>query len=179
MFLADFKRQRHERKLKRRQENREQAVEGSDIDDAAMVPAKGFLAGIIELPTYRPKSEDNEMRTSAYVDLSISDVLRTISREAYLARCVLFETARLQRSLLSLGPLKLFQNARAVDMELIQLRKVLHKGDELIGLDYDDDGRRKKQHLILEGEPFQKALRMYFVSFYFVIPVCLARSEGL
>ncbi len=92
----------------------------------------------------------------SYIKLTFSDVLSTMSRESYLARRVLFETARLQRPLLSVGSLKLSGNARVVDEELIKLEKVLHNGDELIRGGYKNHDR------ILEGEPFKKALRMYF-----------------
>ncbi len=177
-FLADLRRQRRDRKLKRQQENQEPVDEAPDIDDAVIVPAKGFLVGGVRLPTYEPKSELDVMHSSSHVFLSISDVLKTISRDVHIARCVLFETARLQRPLLSVGPLKLFDNARVVDMELIKLDKVLDQGYELIDAELRDE-EQGKQSLILEGDLFQKALRMYFISFCFVIPMCSIWSEEL
>ncbi|KAH6843322.1 hypothetical protein B0I37DRAFT_448644 [Chaetomium sp. MPI-CAGE-AT-0009] len=133
-------------------------IQGSDIDDAVTVPTKGFLDGSLELPTYQPRSNYYTAVSPAnYVVLTISDVLRTMSRESYLARCVLFETARLQRRVFSVGPLKLSLEARAVDMELIKLYKVLDEGHELIHDPWREEDR-EKQGSILEGEPFQKAL---------------------
>ncbi|CAJ0547469.1 Ff.00g042230.m01.CDS01 [Fusarium sp. VM40] len=132
---------------------------GSDIDDTALAPANGFLAGNFHLPTYRPNNEVPQFFSPAnWVLLTISDVLSTMRKDSHLARCVLFETARLQRSLFSVGLVKLSLDARAVDMQLIELDKVLRKGDELIQGDWGEESR-EKQDRILKGERFQKALR--------------------
>ncbi|ESU15711.1 hypothetical protein FGSG_13526 [Fusarium graminearum PH-1] len=109
-------------------------MEVPDIDDTAIVPAKGFLGGLI------------------------NDVLLTMRNECHLARCVLFETARLQKSLLSVGLLKLSDDARVVDMQLIELDKTLVHGDELIHGSWGDEDI-EKQNVILKGDTFQKALR--------------------
>ncbi|QPC63400.1 hypothetical protein HYE67_005631 [Fusarium culmorum] len=125
-------------------------MEVPEIDDTAIVPAKGFLGGPINgLPTYQPKN---------WVVLTISDVLLTMRNECHLARCVLFETARLQKSLLSVGLLKLSDDARVVDMQLIELDKTLVHGDELIHGSWGDEDI-EKQNVILKGDTFQKALR--------------------
>jgi hypothetical protein len=153
-------------------------IEESNIDDAAVVFDKGFLRGRIHLPTYQPKGVHPGYSKPSYVTLTISDVLRTISQECDLARRVLFETARLQRPLLSVGPLRLSQNARVLDKELVKLDKVLGKGDELIEHGWSVESV-KEQLLTLQAEPFQKALRMYFASLYLVIPVHLSSSLGL
>jgi hypothetical protein len=91
-------------------------------------------------------------------------------KDSYLARCVLFETVRLQRSLFSVGPVKLSQDARAVDMQLIELDKVLGQGDELIQGHWGEESKEKQDHT-LKGEPFQKALRTNYISFYLLIPI--------
>jgi hypothetical protein len=140
-------------------------IQSPELDDTAIVPANGFLnsypgKGYTELPTYRPKNEMPQFFSPVnWVLLTITDVLLTMHKESYLARCVLFETARLQRPLFSVGPLKLSQDARLVDMQLIQLNKVLDKGDELIQGSWDEEDKAK-QDLVLKGKPFQKALRM-------------------
>ncbi|WXC53704.1 hypothetical protein QX201_013344 [Fusarium graminearum] len=136
-------------------------MEVPDIDDTAIVPAKGFLGGPINgLPTYQPKNEQPQFFSPAnWVVLTISDVLLTMRNECHLARCVLFETARLQKSLLSVGLLKLSGDARVVDMQLIELDKTLVHGDELIHGSWGDEDI-EKQNVILKGDTFQKALRM-------------------
>ncbi|PCD32189.1 hypothetical protein FGRA07_09441 [Fusarium graminearum] len=135
-------------------------MEVPDIDDTAIVPAKGFLGGPINgLPTYQPKNEQPQFFSPAnWVVLTISDVLLTMRNECHLARCVLFETARLQKSLLSVGLLKLSDDARVVDMQLIELDKTLVHGDELIHGSWGDEDI-EKQNVILKGDTFQKALR--------------------
>ncbi|QPC72278.1 hypothetical protein HYE68_003030 [Fusarium pseudograminearum] len=135
-------------------------MEVPDIDDTAIVPAKGFLGVPINgLPTYQPKNEQPQFSFPAnWVVLTISDVLLTMRNECHLARCVLFETARLQKSLLSVGLLKLSDDARVVDMQLIELDKTLVHGDELIHGSWGDEDI-EKQNLILKGDAFQKALR--------------------
>ncbi|KAK3291255.1 uncharacterized protein B0H64DRAFT_410200 [Chaetomium fimeti] len=174
MSLICFKRWRRNRKQAveepidpRIQQSRNPKGQVSDIDDAVVVPTKGFLGGSLdkgfldgslELPTYKPRFNPiNMVSPFNWVMLTISDVLRTMSRDSYLARCVLFETARLQRRVFSTGSLKLSESARAVDMELITLRKVLDEGHELIGGRWDEE-ERKKQGFILQGEPFQQAI---------------------
>jgi hypothetical protein len=153
-------------------------IEASDIDDTVIVPAKGFLAGNLGLPTYRPKTEVPQFFSPAnWVLLTISDVLSTMRKDSYLARCLLFETARLQRPIFSVGPLKLSQNARVVDMEMIELNKVLGHGDELIQGSWSEESQ-EKQDRILKGEPFQKALRMNYISFHLLIPICLSCRES-
>ncbi|CAF3475645.1 unnamed protein product [Fusarium graminearum] len=134
-------------------------MEVPDIDDTAIVPAKGFLGGPINgLPTYQPKNEQPQFFSPAnWVVLTISDVLLTMRNECHLARCVLFETARLQKSLLSVGLLKLSDDARVVDMQLIELDKTLVHGDELIHGSWGDEDI-EKQNVILKGDTFQKAL---------------------
>jgi hypothetical protein len=148
-------------------------IKGSDIDDTALAPANGFLAGNFRLPTYRPKNEVPQFFSPAnWVLLTISDVLSTMRKDSHLARCVLFETVRLRRSLFSVGPVKLSQDARAVDMQLIELDKVLGQGDELIQGDWGEESK-EKQDRVLKGEPFQKALRTNYISFYPLISSCL------
>jgi hypothetical protein len=157
--------------------NLECDIEGSDIDDTAVVPAKGFLAGNFDLPTYKPKNEmPHAFSPANWVLLTISDVLSTMRKDSYLARCVLFETARLQRPLFSVGTLKLSQNARVVDKQLIELKKVLGRGDELIRGSWNEE-TQEKQDRILKGDPFQKALRMNYISFYLLIPISLNCSD--
>ncbi|KAF0635377.1 hypothetical protein FPSE5266_03438 [Fusarium pseudograminearum] len=134
-------------------------MEVPDIDDTAIVPAKGFLGVPVNgLPTYQPKNEQPQFFSPAnWVVLTISDVLLTMRNECHLARCVLFETARLQKSLLSVGLLKLSDDARVVDMQLIELDKTLVHGDELIHGSWGDEDI-EKQNVILKGDTFQKAL---------------------
>ncbi|KAL8392165.1 hypothetical protein RB595_002376 [Gaeumannomyces hyphopodioides] len=160
MFLDCFKRRRRNRKPA--------AVEpaphsptipqystiGWQIDDAAMVPAQGFLSGRVKLPTYGPPLTDKSFSQRVYVSLTTSDVLEAMRRGAYLARCVLFETARLHKPLISVGALRLSQDARVLDTELVDLDKGFAQGGELIL------SKGREQDLILKGEPFQKVLRI-------------------
>lgn len=148
-------------------------MEGSDIDDTAVIPANGFLAGNSGLPTYRPKKEVHQAFSPAdWVLLTISDVLSTIRNDSHLARSVLWETARLQRHLFSVGPLKLPEDARAVDIQLTELEKVLGQGNELIQGGGSDENH-EKQKRILTGEVFQKALSTNHISFHLLIPTRL------
>ncbi|KAL6923079.1 hypothetical protein ACHAP8_004020 [Fusarium lateritium] len=149
------------------QQNRKQAVleantdvEGPDLDDTVIVPAKGFLgSSITRLPTYEPKDVTRQHRSRAdYVRLSIKDVLSTMRKESHLARCMLFETARLQKTPPSVKSLKLPQDARILDIQLLELEKVLLSGNELIRGPRSDK-HREKQNLIIKGKPFKKALR--------------------
>ncbi|OBS19921.1 hypothetical protein FPOA_11646 [Fusarium poae] len=153
------------------QENRKQAVletnkdvgtdtEGRELDDTAIVPADGFLGrSNFRLPTYEPKDSPRPHRSHAdYVRLSIKDILSTMRKESHLARCILFETARLQRSSRSGRSLKLSQHDRILDLQLLELEKVLLNGNELIRGPRSDKNR-EKQSLIIKGKPFKKALR--------------------
>lgn len=172
MFLDCFKRWRRNRKQAVVKPAPQSPTISQDstidsIDDAAIVPAKGFLGGPIELPTYESKPGPrfkpqafSHQHAPQYARLTTRDILETMSKGARLARCVLFETARLQRPFISAGALRLSQGARVLDTELIDLSKVLGKGSELIGRPRKLEDR-KKQDLILEGQPFQKALRMH------------------
>ncbi|KAG8358437.1 hypothetical protein FVEN_g3655 [Fusarium venenatum] len=135
-------------------------VEGPDMDDTAIVPAKGFLgSSTTRLPTYESKDSPRQHRSRAdYVRLSIKDVLSTMRKESHLARCILFETARLQKTSPSVKSLKLPQDARILDIQFLELEKVLLNGNELIRGPRSDK-HREKQNLIIKGKPFKKALR--------------------
>ncbi|RGP80511.1 hypothetical protein FLONG3_1345 [Fusarium longipes] len=129
-----------------------------DLDDTAQVPAKGFLDGHVNLPTYEPKNKVFQPFSPAnYVLLTIEDVLSTMSKESHQARCILFETARLRRPILSVKSLKLSQDARVVDIQLINLDKALEQGSELIAGSWRKE-TQEKQELVLKGQPFQKIL---------------------
>ena len=80
------------------------------LDDSANVPTAGFLnTDFVRLPTYQPKNSNQTKPFShtGYEELTVNEVLSTMRQESRLARCVLFETARLQRSPFAVGALKL------------------------------------------------------------------------
>ncbi|KAL8421203.1 hypothetical protein RB596_002117 [Gaeumannomyces avenae] len=115
------------------------------------------------LPTYEPKNEETLMKEfasrtlTAYISLTTSEVLNTMRREARLARCVLWETARLRKLIIFGGTLKLHDGASILDKELAGLCNVLARGGELIYRAFP--GTSEHQDYTIQQEPFQKALR--------------------
>ncbi|CAG7559078.1 unnamed protein product [Fusarium equiseti] len=134
------------------------------LDESVAVPTKGFLNSGVQLPAYGTEHAVNIMSNPQYVVLTISDVLLTIRQDLTLARCILFETARIKRSLFSLGPLRLSEDARAVDIKLILLSHVLDQGDQLIKVQKEprnnnEDALCPEEESAIKGDRFQKALR--------------------
>lgn len=138
------------------------------IDDSVIIPPQGCIDGSVRLPTYRPKKDPVPHFTKpTCVELTIEDVLWTISQDVSLARRVLWETARLKRRIYSFGPLKLSQNAPLVDKKLNELNDVVIKGCILITARSGPDA--KKQDLVIKGKKFQKALCMSLCRFCFLL----------
>jgi hypothetical protein len=114
------------------------------LDDAAVVTPGGFNLNNpnaeqgYKLPTYPPAGviyEPNP-RVGRCSDprcrLDITDALWTLRRESTLARKITFETARLQRSSFSTGPLSLFGDAKGLDTALLGLGDQLSLVDKLV-----------------------------------------------
>ncbi|KAL8357516.1 hypothetical protein RB598_002361 [Gaeumannomyces tritici] len=146
--------------------DRKQAAAGPahcpQLDDSVIVPVSGFLSGPVMLPTYESlgslsermdRYEKQTLRT--YISLTTSEVLNTMRRGALLARCVLFETARLHKPISFVGALRLRDDARILDVELADLCEVLAKGNMLIlcPLNWVDES------VILQREPVRGVLR--------------------
>jgi len=129
-----------------------------DLDDTVIVPNTGFLQNDsnIVLPTYyQPTTKNYQWGFSPpaqYKSLTIDDVVTAIRKECYLARCIIFEAARLQRRLLSTNRLKLSGSSRILDMALRALSEVADTGHRLIDEHAHDS--------ILQGKPFRTALGM-------------------
>ncbi|KAK0620648.1 hypothetical protein B0T14DRAFT_521869 [Immersiella caudata] len=110
---------------------------GGEVNDTVDIPAQGFLKAGVVLPHYQT-SESWSRRVNLSSEppnvlLTINDVLQAIRQQCQLSRRILFETARLQRSALSMRSLTLSGEARELDLALVELDKVLELGSELIG----------------------------------------------
>ncbi|RFN54549.1 hypothetical protein FIE12Z_1204 [Fusarium flagelliforme] len=135
------------------------------IDDFMIVPAGSSITGNVRLPTYQPlqseiiNPEGTEVGPNfshpGWVELSIEGVLKTLQEESFLARRILFEGARLRQPFFASSLVKLTKDARSIDMELIEMGKVLGDGYSLIQIRWQRDG---KQKLVIEGKLFQNTL---------------------
>ena len=161
----------------------------TDIDDSAIAPHGGFLDGYVGLPTYKRNDLHATISDPSYVRLTISHVIGTIVDECYLARRILFESARLQKPFYSTGPVKLAENEATVDKKLIELDASIRQGNKLIveRLTWEDkkDGsgftliQSEDQKFVLEGERFKKALRMNPISCWFRSQIIPFKSHDL
>jgi len=142
-------------------------------DDSVIVPPKGCLDENLQLPTYLRKNKGPGIRCTtddhSGVSLNISDVLCTVKASILLARRILFETARLKRSVFAVGPVKLPVEAYYVDEQLMKLEKCLGTGD--VSLHSEDISG---QDLVLKGPTVQKALCMDLFPFHMLLQTTLS-----
>ena len=131
-------------------------------DDSVIVPPKGCLDESLRLPTYRKPGEGRPCFTVEYPDVSlnVSDILDTIRNTIRLARRILFEIARLKRSIFAMGPLKLPQEASDVDKALMTMSMRLGTG--YVALAQEDVNVKD---LVLKGPTMQKAFCMNLLPF--------------